>query len=47
MNEKGSVPVVKDLQADKWYIDSGEFVNLLEEQYPEPRLGKTDSIPDV
>lgn len=47
INEKGSVPVVKDLETEKWYIDSGEFVNFLEDKYPEPALGKTDSIPDT
>jgi glutathione S-transferase len=47
VNEKGSVPVVKDLEPDKWYTDSGDFVNFLEDKYPEPALGKTDSIPDT
>lgn len=47
VNEKGSVPVVKDLGSSKWYTDSGDFVNFLEEKYPEPKLGTTDSIPDV
>ena len=28
VNEKGSVPVVKDLGSSKWYTDSGDFVNL-------------------
>lgn len=47
VNEKGSVPIVKDLEADKWYIDSADFVNFLEDKYPEPKLGKADSAPDV
>lgn len=47
VNEKGSVPVVKDLQAEKWYTDSAEFVDFLEEKYPKPKLGKTDTVPDV
>lgn len=38
---------MKDLEAGRWYIDSGEFVDFLEDKYPSPKLGKTDSIPDV
>lgn len=45
VNPKGSVPAIKDLEADKWITDSGEFVDYLEDKYPEPALGKADSAP--
>ncbi len=44
---KGSVPVVKDLAADKWVADSAAIVDMLEERFPRPAMGKADSGPDV
>ena len=45
VNPKGSVPAIKELESGKWIVDSGEFVDYLEDKYPEPRLGKADSAP--
>jgi glutathione S-transferase len=47
VNEKGSVPVLKDVKTDTWLASSDEIVDTLEERYPEPALGKADSIPDA
>lgn len=47
VNEKGSVPVIKDLRTGEWLNDSALIVDTLEEKYPEPALGKADSIPEV
>jgi len=47
VNEKGSVPVLKDLKAGNWLASSDEIVDTLEERYPEPSLGKADSIPEA
>ena len=44
---KGSVPVLKDLAADKWVADSAAIVDLLEERFPRPPMGKSDAGPDV
>ena len=44
---KGSVPVLKDLVADKWVADSAAIVDLLEERFPRPPMGKSDAGPDV
>ena len=45
VNPKGSVPAIKDLETDKWHVDSGEFVDFLEDKYPEPKLGKAEDVP--
>ena len=47
INPKGSVPAVKDLEEDKWFTDSADIVNHVEDKFPEPQLGKADSAPDV
>eukprot|EP00208_Stichococcus_sp_RCC1054_P001025 CAMPEP_0206142998 /NCGR_PEP_ID=MMETSP1473-20131121/18990_1 /ASSEMBLY_ACC=CAM_ASM_001109 /TAXON_ID=1461547 /ORGANISM="Stichococcus sp, Strain RCC1054" /LENGTH=220 /DNA_ID=CAMNT_0053538221 /DNA_START=222 /DNA_END=884 /DNA_ORIENTATION=- len=47
INEKGSVPVIKDLSTEEWINDSALFVDTLEDKYPEPALGKDDSKPEV
>ncbi|KAK9845731.1 hypothetical protein WJX81_000762 [Elliptochloris bilobata] len=44
---KGSVPVLKDLVSDKWVPDSAAIVDLLEERFPRPPMGKSDAGPDV
>ena len=47
VNEKGSVPVLKDLKSDKWLASSEDIVDTLEDQYPEPALGKASSVPEA
>lgn len=47
VNPNGSVPVAKDLEADKWVVDSGVIADYLEDKYPEPHLGKSDQIPEA
>ncbi len=47
LNEKGSVPVVKDLATEEWVTSSDVFVDLLEDEFPEPPLGRSDSAPDA
>ena len=47
VNPKGSVPAIKELDSDRWIVDSGEFVDYLEDKYPEPKLGKADSAPQA
>lgn len=47
VNEKGSVPVLKDLKSGKWLASSEEIVDVLEDKYPEPALGKADSVPEA
>lgn len=41
------MPVLKDLAADKWVADSAAIVDLLEERFPRPPMGKSDAGPDV
>ena len=47
MNEKGSVPVLKDLRSGNWLASSEDIVDTLEDQYPEPALGKAASVPEA
>jgi glutathione S-transferase len=47
VNDKGSVPVLKDLKTGKWLASSDDIVDILEDQYPEPALGKADSVPEA
>ncbi|CAL8468489.1 g8029 [Coccomyxa elongata] len=47
VNPKGSVPVIHDLEADKWVPDSSEIVDYLEDRFPDPSLGKHDAPPHV
>jgi glutathione S-transferase len=47
VNEKGSVPVLKDLRSGNWLASSEDIVDTLEDQYPEPALGKAASVPEA
>ncbi|KAK9830373.1 hypothetical protein WJX72_011371 [[Myrmecia] bisecta] len=47
VNEKGSVPVVKDLETQEWLIDSADIVDHLEQKHPEPGLGTSKDIPEA
>lgn len=47
LNEKGSVPVMKDLTTGDWLNDSALIVDMLEDKVKEPVLGRCDSIPDI
>ncbi len=47
VNKAGSVPVVKDLDTQEWFVDSGKFVDYLEDKHPQPHLGKVADAPDV
>ena len=47
VNEAGSVPVVKDLDTQEWFVDSGNFVDYVEDKHPQPQLGKVADAPDV
>ena len=41
------MPVIKDMDSGAWLRDSVQIVDTLEEEYPEPALGKADSVPEV
>ncbi|CAL5221318.1 g3490 [Coccomyxa viridis] len=47
ISPKGAVPVMKDLENDKWIADSGDIVDYLEDKFPEVPLGKQDARPHV
>jgi hypothetical protein len=47
VNPEGSVPVAKDLRADKWVVGSGDIADYVEENFPEPKLGKSTDIPET
>ena len=47
VNPEGSVPVMKVLENDKWIVGSGDIADYLEDQIPEPPLGKADQQPKV
>ncbi|CAK0781401.1 hypothetical protein CVIRNUC_005364 [Coccomyxa viridis] len=47
ISSKGAVPVMKDLQNDKWIADSGDIVDYLEDKFTELPLGKQNSPPHV
>jgi hypothetical protein len=36
---------MRDIEADQWIVDSGLIVDYLEDKFPDPRLGKSASIP--
>lgn len=47
VSPEGSVPVLKTISSGQWTPDSAGIVDFLEETYPDPPLGKADSIPEV
>ncbi len=47
VNKDGSVPVVKDLKADTWLVDSSGICDAVEVAHPEHKLGMSDSMPPV
>ncbi|KAK9810673.1 hypothetical protein WJX73_009341 [Symbiochloris irregularis] len=42
VNPEGSVPVMKVLDDGKWVVGSGDIADYLEDQIPEPSLGKAE-----
>lgn len=47
VNPAGSVPVLKDLATGTWTPDSGVIADMLEERFPEPKLGTVEASPQV
>ena len=45
VNPKGSVPVMH--AGNDWLTDSGDIVDRLEADIPEPKLGTSADIPDM
>ena len=47
VNPSGAVPVLKDLSTQEWTPDSGAIADLLEERFPERKLGTAEASPQV
>lgn len=47
VNPNGSVPVMKDNATGAWITDSGVIADTLEEKFPDPKLGTSESAPQV
>ncbi len=41
------IPVVLDMETNKWIADSAKIVTYIEEHFPEPKFGTPDTCTDV
>jgi glutathione S-transferase len=44
---KKQIPFVREVESDKWMYDSDKIIPMLEDKFPEHKLGKPDDTPQV